>query len=145
MKILRIHNSGKEINLIKKIYIQKVDDKPRGFWYGVNGGWLKWCKDNMPEWEKEYNYELIFDQNIKILQLDTVQKMVLFEQKYQEHKNKLNFGSINWEKVANEFDGVEIAPYQWKLRFAMAWYYSWDCASGCIWNLNKIKLKKYVL
>lgn len=47
---------------------------------------------------------------------------------------------IQWEKVKKEYDGIVIAPYQWecRLRNKFMWYYSWDCASGCIWNIDAI-------
>jgi len=43
---------------------------------------------------------------------------------------------IDWEKVASEYAGIEICPCQWDLRMDSRanWYYSWDIASGCIWN-----------
>ena len=36
-------------------------------------------------------------------------------------------------------DGIIIAPYQWYCRMTVDWYYTWDCASGCIWNLDAIE------
>jgi len=39
--------------------------------------------------------------------------------------------------VSKEYDGIEIAPYQWDARLSLIWYYGWDVASGCIWNLDK--------
>ena len=32
-----------------------------------------------------------------------------------------------------------ITPYQWELRFELDWYYGWDVASGCVWNLSVIE------
>lgn len=36
------------------------------------------------------------------------------------------------------YDG---APYQWECRLDRDtfWYYSWDCASACIWNLQAVR------
>lgn len=47
-------------------------------------------------------------------------------------------GGIAWTAVADRWDGIIIAPYQWTRRYDLAWYYGWDCASGCIWNLDAI-------
>lgn len=50
---------------------------------------------------------------------------------------------ISWKKVRKNYDGIIIAPYQWDCRNASetTWYYPWDCASGCIWNLEKVSLR----
>ncbi len=46
---------------------------------------------------------------------------------------------LDWAKVAEHYDGLIIAPYQWSRRYdGPSWYYGWDCASGCIWNLDAI-------
>jgi hypothetical protein len=48
---------------------------------------------------------------------------------------------IEWRKVAERFDGIIIAPYIWQRRLDLesSWYYSWDCASGCIWNASAVR------
>ena len=46
---------------------------------------------------------------------------------------------IAWEKVAAKYDGLIITPYIWQRRMELNWYYTWDCASGCIWNVRAIK------
>ena len=53
---------------------------------------------------------------------------------------------IDWAEVASKYDGIIISPYQWSLRLdmEMMWYYGWDCASGCIWNISAIKELKEV-
>lgn len=47
---------------------------------------------------------------------------------------------VDWPALAERYDGIVIAPYQWQARLDddCFWYYSWDCASGCIWNLDAI-------
>ena len=48
---------------------------------------------------------------------------------------------IRWEEVKTLWDGIIISPYNWKCRHSPSteWYYGWDCASGCIWNVEAIK------
>lgn len=42
---------------------------------------------------------------------------------------------IDWDAVAGTYQGIIITPYIWERRLGdSAWYYSWDCASGCIWD-----------
>ena len=51
-----------------------------------------------------------------------------------------DYGCIDWRLVAEEWQGIVIAPYLWERRFDSdaRWYYSWDCASGCIWDHRAI-------
>jgi hypothetical protein len=44
----------------------------------------------------------------------------------------------NWERVARDYDGVIISPYQFNRRMTLMWYYPWDCASGCIWRPTRV-------
>jgi hypothetical protein len=46
-----------------------------------------------------------------------------------------------WSVISKEYDGIIISPYQWNLQFhtCFFWYHGWDCASGCVWNLDSIK------
>jgi hypothetical protein len=48
---------------------------------------------------------------------------------------------IDWSKVAAKHQGIIIAPYCYarRLTYHTAWYYGWDCASGCIWDLKAIQ------
>ena len=46
---------------------------------------------------------------------------------------------IAWSMVAADYQGILIEPYQWTCRYDMDFYYCWDCASGCIWDLAAIK------
>ncbi len=50
-------------------------------------------------------------------------------------------GYIDWIKVAKQYAGLIIAPYQWGYRLEPGthWYYGWDCASGCIWDASVIE------
>jgi hypothetical protein len=29
-----------------------------------------------------------------------------------------------------------ITPYIWSCRLDFNWYYTWDCASGCFWDVS---------
>jgi hypothetical protein len=45
---------------------------------------------------------------------------------------------IDWPRIAQQYKGVIISPYCWGSRLEVAWYYGWDCASGCIWDASAI-------
>ena len=47
-----------------------------------------------------------------------------------------NRWQIAWEALWDEYDGLEIIPFQPESCAvpAVHWYMSWDCASGCLWR-----------
>ena len=51
---------------------------------------------------------------------------------------------INWSRVYEDYQGIVICPYQDKNRMEHLWYYSWDHASGCIWNPELISNVHYL-
>jgi len=46
---------------------------------------------------------------------------------------------IDWGRVAEDYSGIEIAPYLYEARMKHMWYYGWDVASGCIWGKGVVK------
>lgn len=73
------------------------------------------------------------------LNQDGTKKFSLHEKTFQQYE-------IDWCKVSRNFAGIIIAPYLWERRmndnrsnWHTNWYYGWNCASGCIWNLRCIK------
>ncbi len=113
---------------------QKIDDKPEGLWYGVDASWLDWCVS-----EGFRSYKLLYGLQLDLssmLVLTTVDEVKAFAKKYAGALYPGSFVNyIDWAKVAKEFGGIEISPYQWDLRLSdIRWYYGWDVASGCIWD-----------
>ena len=114
--------------------------KPLGLWFEVVGDydWKWWCKSEMPEWMEsfKYVYKIIFNENAKILRLTNDSEVLNLNKKYPGY---LDYP--DWVQIAREYGGIEIAPYSWELRFNKncGWYYTWDCASGCLWNKNAVK------
>ena len=113
--------------------------KPVGFWYSVDGDWERWCRSDQPDWlDKKYVHQVELWTE-RMLYIRSASELDLFHEKY-----KAGLMSVNWPQVANEYDGIEIAPYIWERRLCMGsgpeWYYSWDCASGCIWKPNGVKV-----
>jgi hypothetical protein len=73
-------------------------------------------------------------------------ELMMFTRKFSSYVNvnghKGEFGeSIDWKDVSNEYDGIEINPYQNEARYQYTWYYPWDVASGCVWHLKNLKIK----
>lgn len=144
MTIERIHFTKQPLKKLLKIKYrqQKVEPKPNGFWYSAGDAWLEWCKSDMPQWVGEHACVLDLGAS-NILQLDTLEKIKAFS---LEFGNKLYTQAravfIDWPTVATRWDGIEIIPYQWSIRTDPDhfWYYGWDVASGCVWNLDKVSI-----
>jgi len=135
---IRIHMSKQPMELEQRSYNQDTGFKPNGFWYGFGQEWINWCKSEMPEWVGKYIYEVNIN-NSNILRINTFNELIEFNQKYAVDTRGMS--QIDWKKVTNEYDGIEINPYQYKARLKLLWYYGWDIASGCIWNLKNTKLE----
>lgn len=124
-------------------------EKPKGLWISdeAEEGWHEWCSAEMPDWAKRWThyveYELAPEANI--LRLRTAQEIDAFTEKYSTNETlgaevvflaRYFRNIIDWKKVAAEYDGIIITPYQWARRMnsETQWYYGWDCASGCVWR-----------
>jgi len=112
---------------------QVAGPKPLGLWYACGAGWLDWAVSEMPDWLHGYIYRLDLDKT-QMLQLRSRQSVVDFGSKYKYES--YGTSAIRWASVAERYPGIEICPYQASLRMhpAVDWYYTWDVASGCIWN-----------
>lgn len=146
-----------EGNLIEfdrtRTYEQKSPDhKPRGIWFSIPGedDWPTWC--NNEGWGVEsltHRHIVGISADARLLVLTNHEQLDLFHEKYKMPLIR-EYELIDWVKVSETYDGIIIAPYVWSQRMdhswiegspkatASKWYYSWDVASGCIWNLEKV-------
>jgi hypothetical protein len=122
-------------------YIWHCGAKPVGLWVSVEGkdDWYSWCKsEDFGDIENKIVTEIILEPNNNVLIIDNGASFNKFHDKYGvEGTRPFLRASVNWPAVAADYQGVIIAPYRWEHRFdstASGWYYSWDCASGCIWD-----------
>jgi len=145
-----------------------IFQKPHGFWISVEDypedqNWYSWCEGEefRPEC-LEHRYHVILKKKAKILHLKNAEELEAFSLKYasndpedfnkkfpMEYMDNLTgyvrkpyIYLIDWQTVMKEYDGIIIAPYQWSCRLmnqTTSWYYGWDCASGCIWNISAVR------
>lgn len=107
------------------------------FWYEVDDDWKRWCRDErfgIGFYVHEFVVEL---GKTRMLVLDCAADLDEFTERYRRvgHRDR-DFDEMDWERVGADYDGIEIAPYQWSRRLShhTSWYYGWDCASGAIWR-----------
>jgi hypothetical protein len=122
---------------------QSIGRKPKGFWYACGTGWIRWVRGNMPEWLGKHHYELSLDYS-NILKLSGYDDIKNFTEEFGAHPDSgMSLESdIDWPKVASVYSGIEICPHNKKAKYDFMWYYTWDVASGCVWNSDAIILKK---
>jgi len=117
---------------------QRNNCKPDGFWYEVDGDWRSWCQSEMPEWLREKHLYAVVLGDENVLRIATLAEFDEFTARYGP---RCKSDSLSWSAVAEEYDGIEIAPYQYARRMSTFWYYPWDCASGCLWRPRGTKIE----
>jgi len=119
--------------------------KPNGFWLSDENSdmsWKKWC-DNECFREDQFGYWADFQVDMSdILHLKNKKDILLFTETYRMKPDDTL--SIDWVIVAQNYKGIIITPYVWECRFDKNcdWYYPWDCASGCFWDVSCLSLIK---
>lgn len=126
-------------------------EKPRGCWItdDTEDCWRAWCRAESFCLEGlTHKHEVNLDES-KILILRSPWELDDFTAEFgvdvwwgpDGHPRKYRDRCVAWEKVAEAYDGLIITPYIWERRMSdeYRWYYTWDCASGCIWRVRAIK------
>ena len=118
-----------------ELFRNGIGRKPRGIWLSdeEDYGWKEWCHS---EQFSPCTYEHKFDVDLrKILHLKSVPDILMFS---AENSAGIYHDKINWTNTVKNYSGILITPYQWECRLNRAcdWYYGWDCASGCFWDLS---------
>ncbi len=117
--------------------------KPEGLWYAFGRGWIDYKNANDRGTDDSQLcplFELEVDTS-RFVKLVSVADITEFNDKYSVQDIVADYSdtTINWLKVAAEYDGIELSPYYNRLQCDFHWYKTYDIASGCIWNLKTIK------
>lgn len=143
-----VHYSAKPISgpVWSVDQVMVPDMKPRGFWVSVEGnndGWKEWCEsENYNLRSLQHIHEIKLRDDAEILWLRTAADIDRFTAEWMPPNfRRASFYSIPWAPVAMTYQGIIIAPYihERRLSDVAKWYYTWDCASGCIWDAAAIK------
>ena len=137
----------KNINInFKKKYKNKIGFKPEGLWYSCYNSWLNWILENDMDW-KHGNYIHKINLKSKILtdinhknsnKLLVIKNIKDLDKLNTEYGIKGKHQYLDWQKISQDYAGIEICPYLKEIRFTYNWYYTFDVASGCIWNLSAL-------
>lgn len=121
--------------------------KPAGFWVSVEGngdGWSDWCRGEQFRLDGlTYPHGVELDPAAAILRLTTADEIRAFTEEWRTKFDRTRpwvdtLDGIDWGRLASSYQGIVISPYSWECRLEVFWYYGWDCASGCIWDLSAI-------
>ncbi len=119
-------------------------DKPKGMWLstiGTDDNWRSWLKYNEMFCHNE-RYWKQFDVDMKnILCITNDDEFIKFDKKYVIYKSKYQ-SKVIWDDIYKQYDGIAIIPHFSEFHLTHDWYYMWDCASVCIWNLDVVSLCK---
>ncbi len=134
----RVFRSPEPFTGFRPVSGQKVGFKPEGLWYSCGSEWDDWCRYEMPHWITGSPYVYRIEVNLsRMLVIRNDDDFRDFDARYRIFKS--GFGLIDWPRVARDYDGIEICPYQQQHRMSSGWYYSWGVASGCIWGSGAFK------
>lgn len=144
-----VHYSDAPIGPLRVIEQRKGDRldqfKPRGLWVSDDDcadNWRTWCEAE--QWGLDrlthvHDVELAPAANLLVLR--TVADIDAFTRQWAVHPIPEITSNMfmDWEGVRRRCQGLIITPYIWERRLSYGaddamWYYSWDCASGCIWD-----------
>ena len=126
---------------------QNPDDiqmKPDGLWVSAGHGedsWPSWCRSERFGLERfTHVTEIVLGEDARILYLEGHDAITGFDAVFGETPSWCYWRTyISWYRVAERYQGIVIAPYIWSQRMGDCfWYYTWDCASGCIWDASAI-------
>jgi len=143
-----IHYADKPLTAVHSVQQGGADDyrpfKPKGLWVSVEGDddWPSWCKSEGFALEKlACATEVVLRDAASILWIKDADELDRFSEEYAYDpfamplamRNKM---AARWWVVAERWQGIIIAPHIYSRRLSPqhSWYYSWDCASGCIWD-----------
>lgn len=139
-----VHYAPCPVNLGQRTYDQDKTTKPNGLWMSVGTEWLDWCRGEQFRSEIDWHEHVVsLSDAANLLRLEADTDLDAFTHTYgTKLYPRLDSWYIDWREVASVYDGIIISPYQWSRRLTphTRWYYGWDCASGCIWNISVVSL-----
>ncbi len=165
------HWASAPVKLRRMTYVQSGHPKPNGLWFDVDGSWKRWCEAAQFRLENlRYRHTVTILDASRILFLRTAKAIDWFTRKYgrdlsdhirllQQNENNRAFthqygldlfrdirkqfsNYIMWDEVAEKYSGIVVDPYCPARSTTYLWYYGWNCAGGCIWDTNIIRLGK---
>lgn len=138
---------------IGELRVRERDDnpyKPTGLWVSDEAcpdSWSAYCKAGGYLDLLTYAYDVDLKADANILWLRSAADIDAFTDRWAAPApipTTIRMW-IDWPGLRRVHDGLIITPYVRERRLSMLsgrpdtmWYYTWDCASGCIWNPDAV-------
>ena len=143
-----VHYSAEPVTAVRSVeQVAEPHFKPRGFWLSDDAAeqsWPEWCKGE--DWGLErlaLAHAVTLRADARILRAASAAEIDRLTKLYNAPLYPgCRFGqALDWARVATEYQGIIITPYIWSRRVdgEAGWYYTWDCASGCIWDAAAVE------
>lgn len=146
-----LHYSPAEKLVHHRRYTQdRTHFKPCGLWLSDGDEWRRWCESvgfgcigltDRPFDDRGVNVFRVFLVNdARVRWLRSPEDIRAFHNEFRG-ASRIEKRYVDWGRVAAEWDGVLISPYQRDCRSDndMSWYYSWDVSSACVWDWRAIE------
>lgn len=140
-----------KLELFSTHNILKRAMKPFGLWLSVDGedGWPEWCvSENFRLDTLKHRYAIKLRADGKIKYITNPTELEQFSHDYMGNSPEMQpipTVYIDWPRLSDEYQGIVISPYIFTMRlYGPLWYYSWDCACGCVWDASAIESVTYV-
>lgn len=173
----RLHNSPRPVAAVRGAIGQPVGRKPAGFWWADGSAWTDFVERTAPDRRKVggFDYVVELTEDARIAQLEGWQDIVGFTEAYAapvnergffwltgdrnsyevardpdvERKGHCRVGQIDWRKVAEDYDGIEVVGYapgamafegRPGVRPRVEWLdIDWAVSSGCVWRPEAVR------
>jgi hypothetical protein len=115
--------------------------KPTGTWLSVKGAedWHHWhvANGNRPA---PFVHSVELSATAAILLIHDVDGLHALTSSHPGRQGGcwLAGETVDWESVSHQYDGIIIDRHIRTSDPLLAWYNTWDCASGCIWRMRAI-------
>jgi hypothetical protein len=145
-----LHYSAEPLTVVRSVVQEPgamSGEKPDGLWFCAGSGedgWKQVCESAGYDPRRlKFVAEILFKPTADIMHVIGLDGMDAFTKKYSfaaKWASGTRRHDIDWFRVAEEFQGIIIAPYVLNRRFDAhdRWYTSWDCASGCVWDADAV-------
>ena len=138
-----VHYARSLVGALKNGDRRDAHFKPHGLWVSdddCEDNWRAWCEAEKFRLDAlTHIHDVVLTQDADILHLASAGEIDAFTRQYGV-PGEFESPRVNWGAVTECYQGIIITPYIWQRRLDgnAGWYYGWDCASGCIWDVAAI-------
>ena len=112
-------------------------------WARQRFGGIEWVESSL-----RYRYQVTIASDSRVLVLKTENALEEFSAAYPSFgPPRRSWKWIDWQKVSKEYQGLIITlpcPYERNENPITGWYYVWNCASGCVWDVSAIQSLTFI-